>query len=175
MASPSVNTTYTLVVTDANGCTATAIATVTMSGQVLVCEYKKGVYTTTCVPANKVTNIVANRGYQGACLTSSKMDASEVSVSANIQSENVTEFAAYPNPFVEQTKLIFTLDNEATETSLSIYDMQGRLISNVFKGIAEAGKAYEFNVKANDLSDGIYFATLQSGTLVKHIKLVITK
>lgn len=65
----------------------------------------------------------------------------------------------YPNPFNSQTRIQFTLkDNSYTD--LSIFDLSGRLVSEVYRGFLEAG-AYETTFNASNLSSGIYLYVLK--------------
>ena len=65
----------------------------------------------------------------------------------------------YPNPFNSQTRIQFSL-KENSYIELNIYDIGGRLISELYKGELEAG-SYESNFDASNLSSGIYFYILK--------------
>lgn len=61
----------------------------------------------------------------------------------------------YPNPFNPETRIIARIP-EAAEISIKIYNIQGQMIHEVFKGKAEKGShSYRFN--ASGLSSGVYF------------------
>ena len=87
-----------------------------------------------------------------------------------------TEFSlesAYPNPFNPTTTLSFALPM-ATEVSLSIYNLQGRLASTLISGSMDAG--YNYIVwNANKYSSGMYFVKMVAGEYVKTQKLMLVK
>ncbi len=65
----------------------------------------------------------------------------------------------YPNPFNPETKIEFELDVRSSVV-LSIYDMSGKLIENIFiKENIPAGK-YEAIFNGGENSSGVYFARL---------------
>lgn len=65
----------------------------------------------------------------------------------------------YPNPFNSQTRIQFTLKNDSY-IELNIFDLNGRLISEIYKGSLRTG-TYETSFEASNLSSGIYFCILK--------------
>jgi len=61
----------------------------------------------------------------------------------------------YPNPFNPETTIGFYLPSE-TDVTITIYDVLGRNVDEVFSGRLKAGNN-EFRYNANKLSSGIYF------------------
>lgn len=95
-----------------------------------------------------------------------------------ISSDNTqpAEFAlqsAYPNPFNPSTLLTYSLPSPEFIT-LSIYDVQGRLVSTLVSGFRDAG-IHEITFNAENLPSGIYFARLQAGGKQSSQKLVLLK
>lgn len=80
---------------------------------------------------------------------------------------------ATPNPFHSSTILSFNLD-EDTEANLIIYDLNGRLISQLADGHLSKGK-HEFIWKADDLPSGIYLAKLIYGNSVQTARIMLAK
>jgi hypothetical protein len=83
---------------------------------------------------------------------------------------------AFPNPFIEKTTLNFNLNNSAF-VSLSIFDLQGRLIKKLNHKKLQPGKQeFNWNGKNNNqqnVDSGVYFYSLlidgkqYSGKLIK--------
>jgi hypothetical protein len=71
-----------------------------------------------------------------------------------------------PNPFSSETRLRFVLTSEES-VDLAIYDINGRRVSTVARGVYPAGNHSEgWSGKASDgtpLSPGMYFVSLQAG------------
>lgn len=79
-----------------------------------------------------------------------------------------------PNPAGDFTNLTFTL-SQAGETNLTVFDMNGKVVSNLFNGRLSAGK-HTFNW--NNLSQvpsGMYFANLQTEEGKMFIRVVVSK
>ncbi|MCI0707642.1 MAG: FG-GAP-like repeat-containing protein [Ignavibacteriae bacterium] len=66
----------------------------------------------------------------------------------------------YPNPFNPSTKIEFSLP-EAGRVSLRIYDIMGRVVSELYNGEAEPGKRYRATFDGAGLSSGMYFARIE--------------
>lgn len=78
-----------------------------------------------------------------------------------------------PNPFYERTTITYFIDNNSNNASLSIYNMNGRLIKTV--SIQAFGKG-EIIIGAEELEAGVYVYTLVvDGVVVDTKQMVITK
>jgi hypothetical protein len=75
---------------------------------------------------------------------------------------NELNFTSYPNPFSDETKFKFRVP-EYSRAVLNIFDMNGRLISNVFDEYLEEGN-YLFNWDASNLASGVYLARIMVGS-----------
>lgn len=64
----------------------------------------------------------------------------------------------YPNPFNPETTISFSLGRES-ELSLTVYDVAGRKIKELFRGEKSAGQ-HTINFNGSDLSSGIYYYRL---------------
>jgi len=78
-----------------------------------------------------------------------------------------------PNPCKSFTKIQFELP-EASAVALSVYDVSGRLVSQLINGSYDAG-FYEARFDASDLSAGIYFYRLKAAGHTAIRKVIITK
>lgn len=78
----------------------------------------------------------------------------------------------YPNPFNPETKISFNLPVE-DEVTLSVYDINGEKISELFRGKLKEGN-HQFNFSGSNLSSGIYLYSLEGSTqkLVKKMLLM---
>ncbi|PSR52291.1 hypothetical protein AHMF7605_01520 [Adhaeribacter arboris] len=81
-------------------------------------------------------------------------------------------FRNYPNPFSDQTTLEFTLENDE-EYTLAIYDLAGKLVSQLPNGKAKAGEKVRIDWQAGPYPTGVYLARLSTGKAVQHLKLVM--
>jgi hypothetical protein len=95
---------------------------------------------------------------------------------SNIKNEN--KLYNYPNPFVSQTTINYTLSKK-TQVSLMIYNLNGQLVKTLQNGDQNAG---DYSINWNGLnnygireSSGIYFCRLQTDSFVKTIKISLLK
>ena len=86
--------------------------------------------------------------------------------------------AAYPNPFNPSTMIEYTLGNQQDDyfVNLSIYDIRGRLVTQLVNDIQAANyEKYQVVWNADMQSSGVYFVRLTAGSTVKHQKIMLIK
>ena len=79
----------------------------------------------------------------------------------------------YPNPFNPVTLIKYQLPEKQFVT-LKIYDALGVEVASLINEEKEAG-VHEVSFDASSLTSGVYFYTLQSGTIVKTNKMMLLK
>jgi len=79
----------------------------------------------------------------------------------------------YPNPFNPATKIKFALPTSGF-TSLKVYDISGKEISNLLNSNIQAG-TYEVLFDASNFSSGAYFYKLESNGYVETKKMFLIK
>ncbi len=79
----------------------------------------------------------------------------------------------YPNPFNPSTNIRFALA-EAADISLTVYDVQGRLVAELMNGTMEAG-VHEVAFDASALTSGVYFAQMSGSFGSDVMKMVLMK
>ena len=79
----------------------------------------------------------------------------------------------FPNPFNPVTKISYAISNEGF-TKVIIFNSAGKEIARLVDGYQPAGK-YNIDFNSIDLSSGIYFCYLHSGSFIKSIKMVLIK
>ena len=79
----------------------------------------------------------------------------------------------YPNPFSNNTSLVFRLPEEQSIT-LTVHDALGREVSRLADGKFNPG-SHAVMFHANDLPDGVYFARLVYGSQTIQTKMVLVR
>jgi len=79
----------------------------------------------------------------------------------------------YPNPFNPNTNFSFSI-TKAGNTKLVVYDMLGRVAAILADGYLAAG-SYKADFNASNLSSGVYFYRLTSGSFTDTRKLSVVK
>ncbi|MGA9294536.1 MAG: T9SS type A sorting domain-containing protein [Ignavibacteriaceae bacterium] len=69
-------------------------------------------------------------------------------------------FQNYPNPFNPSTTIKYSLAEESL-VKLTLYDILGRKIKDIFTGRQNSGQ-HEIGFNASDISSGVYFYTLEA-------------
>ncbi len=82
-------------------------------------------------------------------------------------------FDNYPNPFNPSTTIRYSIP-EASFTTLIVYDALGNNVSSLVNETKSAG-TFEVIFDATNLSSGIYYYTLQSGSITETKKMILTK
>ena len=80
---------------------------------------------------------------------------------------------AYPNPFNPTTMLKFSVP-ATMEVEVVVYDMMGRMVSEISNDIFEAG-THDLYWDASHNSSGIYFVKFLAGSHVTTQKLMLVK
>lgn len=79
----------------------------------------------------------------------------------------------YPNPFNPVTKIRFSIP-EYSNVKLSVYDVTGRLVTELVSSELNAGE-YETDFNASNITSGVYFYTLHAGSFTETKKLIVIK
>lgn len=81
----------------------------------------------------------------------------------------------YPNPFNPETVINFDVAVSGN-VALDVYDMSGKKLFNLINGIRSAGSySIQVNVSKFNLSSGVYFYTLRSGSGILIKKMTVIK
>ena len=101
-------------------------------------------------------------------------DTSTTAVIAdNFLPEEIKLYPSYPNPFNPSTTISLGMANAAF-IKVSIYDLNGRLIDNLYNSIIPSGY-HQLEWNATNKASGIYIVLLESASQVKTQKLLLMK
>jgi hypothetical protein len=87
--------------------------------------------------------------------------------------EGITFLRNYPNPFNPATVISYKLQI-AEYVELNVYDISGKLVNNLVKGIQQPGE-YSVKFDAARLASGIYYAVLTSGESISRVRMAVVK
>lgn len=79
----------------------------------------------------------------------------------------------FPNPFNASTSIPFSVDR-TTHVSLTIHDLNGRLVATIADRTFEAGN-YVVSWEARDLASGLYLYTIKAGNFNSTRKMIILR
>ena len=80
---------------------------------------------------------------------------------------------SYPNPFNPATNISYQIKDKGF-VSLKVYDMLGKVVSELVNEVQDAGE-YSVIFDGSNLSSGIYFCSMQAGTFTHVKKMVLAK
>lgn len=123
--SPTTTTTYTVIITDGNGCKDTASYTVPVidvrcgnnNNKVKICHKTGNGYHELCIAAPAVPAHLAHGDYLGACMEA---------MAGMITTNNTQSMQLYPNP--SKSELVLSLSFTPVAGELKVYDATGRLV-----------------------------------------------
>ena len=95
-------------------------------------------------------------------------------VPESIPSHIKLNLQAYPNPFNSSTMLEFNL-LESGSTSLTIYDINGRQVAQIYHNLFLAKGKHRFRWTTNGIPSGIYFIHLNTATNSTKLKTQLLK
>jgi len=119
-------------------------------------------------------------------------------VITDVEDENLTELIQptefrleqnYPNPFNPVTKIRFVIPNEVRNlkdfssqvsrndnalVTLKVYDVLGKEVATLVNEEKPAG-SYEVDFNASNLSSGVYFYQLKSGSFAQTNKMILLR
>lgn len=82
---------------------------------------------------------------------------------------------AYPNPFERYATVTFQTETTG-KVRADIVTAEGRIVVSLFEGVAEASKAYRFNLNGKDMPAGLYFYRIVTDNGQAHYrKLMLIK
>lgn len=138
--------------------------------KVLVCVKGK----TVCVPRPAARLLIREGAYLGGC---ERGEAELISKSANIfnpAAQQVDKLIASPNPFNSNTVISFSSARQGV-VSLTLHDMNGKLITTLFNGVIEKSVLHQAKINAGNLPAGIYVCRLQTASGISQQKLVLQR
>ena len=113
------------------------------------------------IVVTNVTDMITLKEGEFRLYTDSKLDKPEyVGIDENIVTGTISDFILYPNPASNHLKLEMHL-KQTTNANIEIYDMQGRLVKNVFNGQLTGG-IRNLEVNIDGINPGLYFVSIQA-------------
>jgi hypothetical protein len=91
----------------------------------------------------------------------------------DVNVNNANALTVYPNP-AQSTATIVYSPVKAADLNVTIVDMAGRVVKNVFNG-KNISTAQSFNVDVNDLNNGLYLVVVTAGNTKQTARLSIAK
>ena len=79
----------------------------------------------------------------------------------------------YPNPFNPTTKIKFDIPKQGL-VSVKVYDVLGKEVATLVNEVKSAG-SYNIDFNGTNLSSGVYFYRLESGTFIETKKMMLIK
>jgi hypothetical protein len=126
-------------------------------------------------PGRNIRAVTHGSGIYERDLMSNIVGISQIS---NEAPKNFSLGQNYPNPFNPETKIKFSIpaagERNSVNTSISIYDITGRLVKTLINGYMKPG-IYELSFNASELSTGIYYYRLNTGEFSDTKKMVLLK
>lgn len=82
--------------------------------------------------------------------------------------------SAFPNPFRHRTAFSLTLDRPQ-RVDIRVFDVRGRLVQTLHKGLLEQGTPYRFEVDGTRLASGLYVVHVDGTHFGAHVPVIRTR
>lgn len=82
------------------------------------------------------------------------------------------QFSVFPNPFRNQTTILLSLTKDK-QVGIRLFDLTGKLVSNVLTPTLYPAGANEFVVDGSQLAPAVYILAVQIGEVVQQQRLVV--
>ncbi|MBO3273257.1 PA14 domain-containing protein [Hymenobacter defluvii] len=126
------------------------------------------------IPGSRLSPFVATAARASTPSTlSNSMAKIALGISGSAGNKEI-ELTASPNPFNNECYVQLKL-TQANRVALTVYDVQGRLVQELFSGNLEADDNRKFVLKAGNLPAGVYSIKLTTSTEVVHKRVVLNK
>ena len=83
-------------------------------------------------------------------------------------------FEAFPNPFIDETNLRFSLGMDA-DVTLKVYDLRGVEVASLYEGFVSEGEIKVIDFKPENLAKGIYYARLTTADGTTMVQKLVFK
>ncbi len=163
---PEITTTYTVRVTDAQGCSGIDEVTVLVSdisekNKIELCYNEK----TLSVPPAAVKAFLAKGAVIGAC--------EDFSVTT-ISGDEIVNINIYPNPSAGPINLEFKPLFEG-RASAEVFNLSGRKMSNLFTGDVLPDTNYSFELNTGNWPNGFYLFVVKTGGTTTSRQFIVRK
>lgn len=133
--------------------------------------------TNLCVDRGAADRLIKQGAYLGSdqfsAATKSSVSQAEIE-KQGLASKNELAFNLYPNP--ANNRVVISFKPERTgRIELSLYDLNGKLISVVHNGLMEKGTLHKIEMETERFPAGIYFVQLKSTTNIFRKEFVISR
>jgi hypothetical protein len=186
LACPEESTAYTVLVTDAEGCTFEASTRVCVIDvrcgknldKVAICHCPPGNPNnckTLCISVADVAEHLAHGDLLGPCGTDHSCNDFKTALAAAIYTEYDVDIflQAYPNPFEKSTTISYRVSVPGNVT-IRLVNATGQQVRKLYEGYSADGELLHLQINMEHLQPGMYLCILEQadGSMVSH-KLVL--
>ncbi len=138
--------------------------------KIILCEKGKDISV-----AREAAAVHIKKGaYLGSCGMQVPAAQPGASVSSRNQVSEEATFTAFPNPFSSQVTIHFKTAQSGS-VSLSLYDLNGKLVKQLFTGNLQEGIRKEITLQSGGLTTGTYICRLQTNAGISNRRLILNK
>jgi hypothetical protein len=126
-----------------------------------------------CLAVDRELNKWIGIGYDLIKYSGDLIPGVDINTDNNLLNDNFYLYQNYPNPFNPNTIISFSIPTKDM-VRLKVYDILGRQVAVLANRIFEAGQ-HEVKFNAGNLSSGVYFYRIESGSFIQTKKLLLMK
>ena len=129
-----------------------------------------------CVDRNAAAGFIEKGAYLGGCAEEAltRTVTNTLTAEENQMLFEQVSISVYPNPSSTHASVFFKT-SQTGKAYLRLYDMQGKLIKNIYEGISEKGMPQKVEIDTGRFPPGIYVTRLQTSAGISEKKIVIKR
>jgi D-alanyl-D-alanine carboxypeptidase len=123
-----------------------------------------------CIERAAAAGFIKRGAFLGNCGPS--LPTSSTKTQPIAEEETAADLSVFPNPAFNKTSVSFKL-SESGPVSLGVYDINGKLVANLFNGRVEKGITEKIEWNTGKLPAGIYVSRLQTPSGIIQEKIIL--
>ena len=110
--------------------------------------------------------------FNGICADTAISNITVINSSGIINNNIVNKFDVYPNPVINQTNIVFSL-NISTNLTIDLINNIGVKINEIYDGNVNPNKQYNIEFNNHNIPAGVYYIIFKTNYFVEIKKIVI--
>jgi spore coat protein A len=134
---------------------------------------REGLYVWHCHILSHEDHDMMRKFYVGEMPLANANKTSGEGIATSLKTSDKSSYKLYPNPFAAETDLQYRT-TEAAKVTVQLYDLQGRLVKDIYTGNVTAGE-HNQTIDGKELSNGLYMCEIRINGETYRERLVLSK
>lgn len=128
-----------------------------------------------CIDRHAAAPVIEKGGYLGNC-EAEPITKTTGKLPGEVESFNteITGMKVFPNPAAGNVSVLYKV-KQSGKVNFSLYDITGKLVANIFNGMAEKGIQQKIEFETGNLSAGVYVGYLKTADGTSQQKIILAR